>query len=192
MNKIRNKNRTILRKILLIVWICTSTVVLFAQTGQKITGIISDVNGEPIIGANIIEKGTTNGAISDMDGKFNLQVFSGSTVVITYVGFQQQEIHITNQTSLTITLEENQQNLDEVVVVGYGSTSKRNLTTSVSTVDASKMKNLPVASITDALAGRASGLIVTQSGGGINKKSTISIRGGGTPMVVIDGFVSPY
>ncbi|MDR1601853.1 MAG: SusC/RagA family TonB-linked outer membrane protein, partial [Tannerella sp.] len=78
------------------------------------------------------------------------------------------------------------------VVTGYGSTSRRNLTTSVSTVDASKMKNLPVASITDALAGRASGLIVTRSGGGINKTSAISIRGGGTPIVVIDGFVMPY
>jgi TonB-linked SusC/RagA family outer membrane protein len=157
-----------------------------------VSGTVTDAAGEPLPGVNVMERGTLNGTGTDADGKFTLTVGRNAVLQISFVGFFTQNVTVGSQTELKITLREDAQLLDEVVVTGYGSTSRRNLTTSVSTIDADKMKNVPVSNITDALAGRASGLIVTRSGGGINKMSTISIRGGGTPIVVIDGFVSPY
>ncbi len=159
---------------------------------RTIKGTIVDETKEPIVGANVMIKGTTNGTITDMDGNFTLDVPSGALLQITYIGYASQEVSVGEKSSLSITLKEDSKALEEVVVIGYGTNSKRNLTSAVSTVDADKMKNVPVPNVTDALAGRAAGLIVTQSGGGIGKKSTVSIRGGGTPIVVIDGFVSPY
>jgi TonB-linked SusC/RagA family outer membrane protein len=172
--------------------LCILSCSLAAHAQKKVTGTVTDIGGEPVIGAGVVEKGTTNGNITDVDGKFSLTVPDNAVLQISFLGYITQEIAVRNQANLKITLEEDAKALDEVVVVGYGSNSKRNLITAVSTVDAGKLKNLPVASVTDAMAGRAAGLIVTQSGGGINKKSTISIRGGGTPIVVIDGFVMPY
>jgi TonB-linked SusC/RagA family outer membrane protein len=164
-----------------------------AQQGKTVvSGTVTDAEGEPLPGVNIVERGTNNGTGSDVDGKFTLTVGRNAVLRISYVGFVTQNVTVGSQTELKIKLLEDAQLLDEVVVTGYGTTSRRNLTTSISTVDASKMKNVPVANVTDALAGRASGLIVTRSGGGIDKKSTISIRGGGTPIVVIDGFIVPY
>lgn len=113
-------------------------------------------------------------------------------LIVSFIGYTPQEIIVGKKTTLKITLKEDSKALEEVIVIGYGTNSKRNLTSAVSTVDSRKNENVPVANITDAMAGRAAGLIVTQSGGGINKKSTISIRGGGQPIVVIDGFVSEY
>ncbi|MDR2681017.1 MAG: SusC/RagA family TonB-linked outer membrane protein, partial [Tannerella sp.] len=162
------------------------------QSKTQISGTVVDQTGEPLPGVNIKEQGTLNGTGTDADGKFTLTVGRNAVLQISYVGFVTQNVTVGSQTEFQITLIEDTQLLDEVVVTGYGTTSRRNLTTSISTVDASKIKNVPVANITDALAGRASGLIVTRSGGGINKKSTISIRGGGTPIVVIDGFVMPW
>jgi TonB-linked SusC/RagA family outer membrane protein len=163
-----------------------------AQDKPVITGTVTDAAGDPLAGVNIVEKGSLNGTGTDVDGKFTLTVGRNAVLQVSFIGFVSQNVTVGSQTALQITLLDDVQNLDEVVVTGYGSTSRRNLTTSISTVDATKMKNLPVASVTDALAGRASGLIVTRSGGGIDKKSAISIRGGGTPIVVIDGFVMPY
>ncbi|MDR2119447.1 MAG: TonB-dependent receptor [Tannerella sp.] len=163
-----------------------------AQDRKTVSGTITDADGEPLPGVNVVERGTTNGTATDADGKFTLSVGANAVLQISYIGFYTQNVTVGNQAVLQIKLAEDSQKLDEIVVTGYGSTSRRNLTTSVSTVDADKMKNLPVSSVTDALAGRASGLIVTRSGGGINKRSAISIRGGGTPIVVIDGFVMPY
>jgi TonB-linked SusC/RagA family outer membrane protein len=163
-----------------------------AQDRTEISGTVTDTEGEPLAGVNIMERGTTNGVSTDADGKFTLRVKTGATLQVSYIGFIMQNVPVGGQTQLQITLHEDTQLLDEVIVTGYGSTSRRNLTTSISTIDAGKIKNLPVASVTDALAGRTAGLIVTRSGGGINKKSAISIRGGGTPIVVINGFVSPY
>ena len=174
--------------LLCILSMCSLTA--FAQ--KRITGTVTDAAGEPMAGVNIVERGTLNGTGSDADGKFTLTVKAGAVLQVSYVGFLTQNVSVGEQTELQIRLLEDSQMLDEVVVTGYGTTSRRNLTTSVSTIDAGKIKNVPVSNVTDALAGRAAGLIVTRSGGGINKKSTISIRGGGTPIVVIDGFVMPW
>ncbi len=165
------------------------------QNNTVVTGTIVDDFGEPVIGANVLVKGETGvGTTTDMRGKFSLDLkdIKAPVLVISFIGYTTQEVVVGGKTTLNITLKEDSKALEEVVVIGYGTNSKRNLTSAVSTVDAEKIKNVPVPNITDALAGRAAGLIVTQAGGGLGKKSTVSIRGGGTPLVVIDGFVSPY
>lgn len=175
--------------------ILSTTSLPVSTQNSKVTGVVRDAAGEAIIGANIVVEGHPGvGAMTDVDGKFSidLQGIRNPILLISYIGYNSQSVAVGSNKSLTITLQEDTQKLDEVVVIGYGTNSKRNLTTAVSTVDSEKIKNVPVANVTDALAGRAAGLIVTQSGGGIGKNSTISIRGGGTPIVVIDGIISPY
>ena len=101
----------------------TDTVEAVQQT-KKITGVVSDAMG-PIIGANVLEKGTTNGVITDIDGNFALNVKPGATIVVSFIGYVSQEIKITNQTTVNITLKEDSEMLDEVVVVGYGTMKKK-------------------------------------------------------------------
>lgn len=103
----------------------TDTVEAVQQT-KKITGVVSDAMG-PIIGANVLEKGTTNGVITDIDGNFALNVKPGATIVVSFIGYVSQEIKITNQTTVNITLKEDSEMLDEVVVVGYGTMKKSDL-----------------------------------------------------------------
>ena len=158
---------------------------------RKITGVVNDANGEPIIGATIKEKGTANGTASDLDAKFSLEVSPGAVLEVSYIGYQTQEVKVGDRVSLSVTLAENQQILDEVVVVGYGTTSRKNLTTSIATVKTEKISKAATSNISGMLLGRAAGLQATvsspQPGGGIN----ISIRGGGTPIYVVDGVVMP-
>ncbi len=166
-----------------------------SQDNSIVTGTIVDDFGEPIIGANVLVKGESGvGTTTDMRGKFSLDLkdVKSPVLVISFIGYTTLEVVVGSKTTLNITLKEDSKALEEVIVIGYGTNSKRNLTSAVSTVDAEKIKNVPVPNITDALAGRAAGLIVTQAGGGLGKKSTISIRGGGEPIVVIDGFISKY
>ena len=158
---------------------------------RKVTGTVNDANGEPIIGATIKEKGTTNGTASDLDANFSLEVSPGAVLEVSYIGYQTQEVKVGDRVSLSVTLAENQQILDEVVVVGYGTTSRKNLTTSIATVKTEKISKAATSNISGMLLGRAAGLQATvaspQPGGGIN----ISIRGGGTPIYVVDGVVMP-
>lgn len=165
------------------------------ESKTVVTGQILDEFGEPVIGANVLVKNEEGvGTTTDMDGKFTLDLegYKDPVLVISFIGYTSQEVVVGKKRTLNITLKEDSKALEEVIVVGYGKNSKRNLTSAVSTVNTDKIKNVPVANVTDALAGRAAGLIVTSAGGGLNKKSTVSIRGGGQPIVVIDGFVSDY
>jgi TonB-linked SusC/RagA family outer membrane protein len=163
------------------------------QQQNAVTGKISDKNGAPLPGVTVVIKGTTTGTITDTNGNYILaNIPPNATLVFSFVGMRTQEIAVGNQTAINVTMQEETIGIDEVVAIGYGTSSKRVLTSAISTVDADKFRNLPVPSITDGLAGRAAGLIVTQSGGGIGKKSNISIRGGGTPIVVVDGYIVPY
>lgn len=160
------------------------------QKKITISGTVSDSFG-PIAGANVIEKGTMNGIITDMDGKFTLEVSSDAIIQFSFIGYETLSKKVTPGT-MNVTLNEDTHKLDEVVVIGYATSTKRSLIASVSTVNASEMEALPVTNITQGLAGRAPGLIVQGTGGGINKKSTVSIRGGSTPLVVIDGVIRDY
>ena len=157
----------------------------------KVTGIVKDESGEPLIGVSVLVKGTANGTITDMDGKFSLNAKAGDILEISYVGYATKTLKA-GSTPLNIVMKEDAQNLDEVVVVGYGTTTKRAMISSVSSVKASDMAALPITNVTQGLAGRAPGLIVQASGGGINQKSKVSIRGGDTPLVVIDGVIRAY
>lgn len=159
---------------------------------KKISGIVLDITGVPVIGASIMEVGTSNGTITDLDGKFSLTISESSKLMISYIGYLTQTITVGDRSQFDIKLVEDSQKLDEVIVVGYGTNTKRSLISSVSTVDASEIKNIPVTNITQGLAGRSPGLIVQASGGGVNKTSQISIRGGETPLVVIDGIIRAY
>lgn len=164
------------------------------QKGNKslIKGIVVDENGEPIMGATIIEEGTTNGTTTDLDGNFSMEATPSSSLKFSYIGFVSKVVKPGNNKDLRVVMQDNSKELDEVIVVGYGSNTKRSMISSVSSVDTKQMKNIPVSNITQGLAGRSPGLIVKANGGGLNQKSTISIRGGSTPLVVIDGVIRSY
>ena len=159
-----------------------------------VTGLVVDAKGEPVIGASIVEKGTTNGGITDIDGKFTLNVGQGATLKISFVGYQPQEVKATR--TMKIVLKEDTELLEEVVVVGYGVQKKANLTGAVSTVDVSKtLEARPQSDVTKALQGVVPGLTILNSSGELNAKPTITIRGTGTlsnsaksnPLIVVDG-----
>lgn len=164
------------------------------QQDNKITGTVLDPTGMPVIGANIMIKGTTNGTITDMDGKFSLDVPKGATLVVTYVGYTNQEISVGNQKKLSITLREDSEALDELVVVGYSTQKKVNLTGSVSTVSFDdKLTSRPVTDVSQMLNGASPGLQIMQSSGEPNAESfSYNIRGVGTlnsssPLILVDG-----
>ncbi|MDR1200565.1 MAG: SusC/RagA family TonB-linked outer membrane protein [Tannerellaceae bacterium] len=183
--EIRNKNIIIHKK---------------AQTGQAVSGpdkgiqgVITDVNGEPIAGAGIMEKGTMNGAVSDIDGKFSLKVAPGTKIVISYIGFNKQEITISNQSDLQIVLVEDSRNLDEVIVIGYGTVKKGDLTTAVSSISNKEIDYRPIISAAQAIQGKAAGVMVAQTNGSpdselmIRVRGTTSFNGSNNPLYVVDG-----
>ena len=104
------------------------------QNTRKITGIIKDQSGEPVIGANIVEKGTANGTITDIDGQYSLEVGSNSILVVSYIGYITQEIPVGKNNTLDVLLKEDTETLDEVIVIGYGTTKRKDFTGSVSSV----------------------------------------------------------
>ncbi len=163
---------------------------------HQISGQILDVNGEAIAGANVVEKGTANGTITDLNGYFTLDVSAGSSLLISYIGYTSSEITIGSQQHITIKLLEDTEILDEVVVVGYGTQKKVNLTGAIDVITDETFKNREVSSVSQMLQGAAPGFnfsIGTQNGFEPGASMNITIRGmgslnGGSPYVVIDGF----
>ena len=164
---------------------------------RTIKGIISDEQGETIIGASVLIKGEeTTGTTSDMDGKFTLSVPQGATLVISYIGYHPQEIKIRKRTALHVILKEDNQLLEEVVVVGYGTVKKSDLTGSVSGVSTRQFKNQPVKRVENILQGRTPGVEVTATSGvpgagmKVRVRGTTSINKSSDPLYVIDGIIS--
>ena len=164
------------------------------QAEKTITGQIVDKMGEPIIGANIVVKGTTNGTISGMDGSFSLSVPDNAVLEISYIGYLTRDIPVAGQSHLSIEMSEDTQSLDEVVVVGYGAQKKVNLTGSVATINlADETMSRPVTTISSALSGMAAGLNVMQTTAKPNSEgASVQIRGTGTlndssPLILVDG-----
>lgn len=161
----------------------------------KVTGVVKDANGDPVIGASIVEKGTSNGTITDFDGRFTLDVRAGSTISVSFIGYGTREFQITSDgMNLTITLEEDTEKLDEVVVVGYGTVRKADLAGSVAVMDNKSYKDQPVTRISEALQGRVSGVQVENSGvpGGdirIRVRGANSVNLSNEPLYVVDGIV---
>lgn len=170
---------------------------LSIQQAKKITvtGIVKDTHGEPLIGVNVLVKGSRTGTITDMDGHFLLNEVSPNAMVsISYIGYKTEEIALNNRSSLTITLTEDSEQLDEVVVVGYGTQKKVNLTGSVSSVKFDEeLANRPITDASQALSGKVSGVWISQNSGKPGDDGAqLRIRGWGTlnnsdPLVIIDG-----
>ena len=157
-----------------------------------IKGTVIDMNGEPIIGASVVVKGNKNiGTITDLNGNFGLaDISTQGTLIISYVGYQTQEVSYSAGRSLEIILKEDMETLDEVVVVAYGSVVKRKITNAVTSVDVKQIEDLGgYTDLSTALQGRTPGAIITNSSGMPGSTPNISIRGGGTPLFVIDGIV---
>lgn len=189
--------------------ICLSFIVFFvfvfvfidrinAETEQatkyKVSGKVYDAKGETVIGASILEKGSSNGTISDMQGNFELSIPLNSTLLVSYIGYKTEEVIVTSvEKPLIITLKEDSEQLEEVVVVGYGTQKKVNLTGAVASVDFNDLKSIPVANTASMLQGRLPGVVLTSGGAQAGKDTPeIRIRGVGTfgnndPMVLIDG-----
>lgn len=162
-------------------------VLLQKNERQKITGVVKEPNEIPVIGANVVEKGTTNGSVTDIEGKFSLEVNKGATLVITYIGFANQEIKVGNQSYVSITLKEDAEALDEVVVVGYGTQKKESLTGALATVKTEDLIKVPTASVAQTLAGKLPGLIAKESTGKPGSTPSLNIRGFGNPLIIVDG-----
>lgn len=186
-----SKTRQPLRKRLLL---CLMTLLmplsLLAQD-IKVQGVVKDQTGETVIGATVMQKGTTNGTVTDFDGNFSLTVPSNATLTISYIGFATQDIPVNGQTEFSIVMKDDAQTLSEVVVVGYGTMRKSDLTGAVGSLAAKDMENSPVANIGQAIQGKIAGLQVVDAGKPGDNVS-IKIRGLGSinncdPLVVIDG-----
>ncbi|MFN3800237.1 carboxypeptidase-like regulatory domain-containing protein, partial [Belliella pelovolcani] len=167
---------------------------LAAQTGKTVQGVVRDSNtAEGIPGVNVIEKGTTNGTVTDLDGSFRLTVNSdNSTLEFSFIGYTKKELLVGNQTQLNVNLEENMSELGEVVVVGFGSKGREDITGSVSSVKMDKiLGDRPVTDAARALQGTVPGLQVTFGTGQPGQSTRLNIRGfesinGGRPLVLVD------
>lgn len=153
----------------------SNPVVQEQQQAISVTGTVVDQNGEPLMGVNVIEKGTTNGTMTDMDGRFTLSVPGNATLQISYIGYTTEEIVVNNQTKLNVTLKEDSQNLDELVVVGYGVVRKADLAGSVAVLDSKSFKDQPIVQVSDALQGRVSGVQVQNSGVRVERLRSVCV-----------------
>lgn len=160
---------------------------------KKITGVVRDQKGEPIIGANVFEKGTTNGTVTDIDGKYSLEVSMGSLLQISYIGYDSKEIKVGNSDVVNILLTEDTETLDEVVVIGYGTVKKSDLTGAVGSVQMKDVSQVGITSADRALQGQIAGVQVNARTGQPGESMMIRVRGsnslagGNEPLYVIDG-----
>lgn len=171
------------------------TMHVFSQN-LTIKGVVLDETGQSVIGATVLEEGTENGTITNLDGEFFLTVAKGKSLVISYIGFETQRIRVVNEKQLKIILHEDSELLDEVVVVGYGVKQKRStMTTAISKMDQKVLQNAALSNAAQTLQGTVSGLRVTNTSGAPGSAPTIVLRGGagiesaGSPLVVVDGVV---
>ena len=183
--------RTWMQSLFFIMFLLSSTLA-FAQ--NKVTGTVTDKTGAPLPGVNVLEKGTTNGSITDANGKYSLNVGKGKTLMFSYIGFTTREV-VVNQNVIDIALQEDLQALDEVVVIGYGSMTRKDVTSSITTVKADKLNVGTYTSPAQLLQGKVPGLTITQSSDPNSEYSSITLRGASSlrggeamePYYVVDG-----
>lgn len=172
------------------------TPFVYSQSRKQITGSVQDVQGNPLIGVSILETGTSNGTITDMNGTYSLNISStNATLRFSYIGYEEQLIKIQGRNVINVKMNEETSNLDEVVVVGYGVQRKSDLTGAISSINAAEtLKKMPAAQVADLLQGRIAGLSIVNSSGAAGATPTLRVRGvnsikaDGGPLVVIDGF----
>ncbi|WP_405383175.1 SusC/RagA family TonB-linked outer membrane protein [Maribacter sp. LLG6340-A2] len=164
---------------------------LYAQT---VSGVVSDTNGEPLPGATVVKKGSTNGVVTDFDGKYTItNVDSNDTLIVSYIGFTAEEVVVNGRTTIDITLTESLSQLDEVVVIGYGTQLKEQISGSVASVNMDQLEKVPQVSVDQLIQGRAAGVSVTNNSGRPGGAVSVRIRGVGSinassePLYIIDG-----
>lgn len=176
----------------LIIILMSSAVALAQKT---VTGIVTDNFGDPVIGANVLVKGTTEGSITDMDGNFTIKnVKSSDVLVVSFIGYVTKNITVGNQTNIKVQLAEDSQMLEEVVAIGYGTVRKKDVTGAIASVGSEKLTQIPVASPVEAMQGKLAGVRITTTEGSPDADVIIRVRGGGsitsdnTPLFIVDGF----
>ena len=190
MNKHKEKG---LRGLLMTLTICVMS--LFSVTAMaapvSITGKVLDANGEPLIGASVVESGTSNGTVTDFDGMFTLVVEKDVLLTVSYVGYRNQEVRAAQD--MVVVLREDQELLDEVVVIGYGTQKRKDVTTAISSVNTEDLEKRPITSAAQAMQGKAAGVTVVkpsgQPGAGmvVRVRGTTSMNGSNDPLYVVDG-----
>ena len=184
-----------MKKSYFLLFLALITTALLNAQNSEVNGSVSGVDGLSIPGANVLIQGSNTGTTTDFDGNFSISVKSGDVLIVSYIGFLTQSITISNQTSLTIVLQSDTSELDEVVVVGYGTQRKSNLTGAISKVTNEKLDQIGVARVDDALIGQVSGVNIQATEGEAGSAPTIRIRGVGSinggldPLIVVDGMV---
>lgn len=167
---------------------------VISQNRKKITGTVVDATGVPIIGANVMVKGTTNGTVTDMDGRFLLETSDDAILEVSYIGYASYETPVSNRTSFNVVLKEDLKTLDEVVVVAYGTQNKRSVTGSMETVKLDDLSDLPVGQFSQKMQGQVTGVQISQGSGRPGQGVSVRIRGAAsistssTPLYVVDGF----
>lgn len=168
------------------------TSIIYSQT--KITGTVTDENGVPLPGVNILVKGSQKGTVSNFDGNYSIETTSKGILEFSYIGYLTQDINIEEQTTINIAMEPSFEFIDEVVVIGYGSQKRKDVTGSVSSINSDVLKERPITNIEEALQGQATGLSISSTGGqpGADTKMNIrgisSVSGNSQPLIVVDGF----
>jgi len=188
-------SNSIFNKLFLTFALMLLTMGASAQDKISVSGTVVDGKGEPIIGASVLEAGTTNGSVTDLDGNFKLSVSSdNSTLRISYIGFQTQNIRVNGQRSIKVTLLEDSKTIQEVVVVGYGAQKKESVIGAISQVSSKDLLSTPAANVSQAIAGKIPGVITTQVSGApgeddtkINIRGRATFAGDGSPLVLVDG-----
>ena len=170
-------------------------LIMFVGTiqAQTVKVNVKDSSGEAVIGASVIEKGTRNGGVTDFDGNFTLKS-TGKPVVISFIGMKSKEVDVKGKTSISVVLEDDNTTLNDIVVIGYGTVRKKDLTGSVATVTGQDLVKVPVSNVSEALTGKMAGVNITTTDGSPDADVLIRVRGGGSitgdnsPLIVIDGF----
>ncbi len=167
-----------------------------AAIAQKIKGQILDANATPIIGASVVEAGTTNGVITDFEGAFSLELSKkDAKIKVSFIGYESQEITVGNQSFIKVTLTEDVTELEELVVIGYGTQKKQNVTGAIASIDSKAIEGRPVADVQSALQGQVAGVQINTGSNGPGSESSVRIRGtasitgGSTPLYVVDGLI---
>ncbi len=192
MGKIKQYSSMQRALLLALLFVCLTPLSTLAQTIQ-LTGTVTDTKGESLIGASVLEKGTSNGCITDIDGNFTLTVSPKALMVISYVGYVTQEIPLNGQKNIKIALKDDSEMLDEVVVVGYGTMKRSDMTGAISSVDVEELSKRTTTNPAEALQGKIAGVNIMKSGGNAGAGVQVKIRGVKTfgdnePLYIIDGF----
>ncbi|MBR4521497.1 MAG: TonB-dependent receptor plug domain-containing protein, partial [Paludibacteraceae bacterium] len=165
-----------------------------AMAAVTVTGTVFDANNEPVIGASVLEQGTNNGTVTDLDGQFALDVPNANvTLVVSYVGMKTANVSLAGKTNVRVVLQEDTEVIDEVVVIGYGTQKKRDVTTAISSVDTEDLEKLPITSAAQAMQGKAAGVTVVKPNGQpgtgmvVRVRGTTSMNASNDPLYVVDG-----